>query len=265
MSKVELTPSQYIEHHLTNLQFNLKTMSFNGDGGFWTLNVDTLVVSIVLGLIFILLFRRVAKSMTSGTPGKLQNFVEVIFEFVDGQVKDTFHGHSPLIAPLALTIFVWVFLMNFMDLIPVDLFPQAASLFGIHYLRVVPTTDLTATFGLSISVFLLTYFYSFKIKGLKGVAKEYFTFPFGIYLFPVNFVMRIVEDLAKPISLSLRLFGNLFAGELIFVLIAALIPWWLQWPFGSAWALFHILIITIQAFVFMVLTIVYLSLAHEDH
>lgn len=197
-------------------------------------------------------------------PGKLQNLIEVLVEFVDKQVKDTFHGRSKFIAPLALTIFVWVFLMNFMDLIPVDLLPWIASFFGIHHLRAVPTTDLTTTFAMSISVFFIVYFYSFYVKGPKGVFLEYFAKPFGIYFFPFNFIMHVIEDLAKPISLSLRLFGNLFSGELIFILIA-LLPWWLQWTLGGVWTLFHVVIITLQSFVFMVLTIVYLSLACEDH
>lgn len=259
-----LTASEYIQHHLTNLQLNVKTMTIGEGGGFWTLNLDTMIISILLGLTFILIFRSVAKSMTSGVPGKLQNFVEVVYEFVDQQVKDTFHGRSNLIAPLALTIFVWVFLMNFMDLIPVDLIPHLVGLAGVPHFRVVPTTDMTATFGLSIGVFFLIIFYSFKIKGARGMFKQFFTKPFGPYLFPVNLIMNIIEELARPLSLSLRLFGNLFAGELIFILIA-LLPWYMQWPLGTVWALFHILIITLQAFIFMVLTIVYLSLACEDH
>lgn len=264
MSEHTLTASEYIQHHLTNLQLNLKTMTIGEGGGFWTLNLDTLIISIVLGLAFILIFRRVAKRMTSGVPGKLQNFVEVIFEFVDQQVKDTFHGRSALIAPLALTIFVWVFLMNFMDLLPVDFLPHLFSFLGVPHLRVVPTTDMTATFGLSISVFFLILFYSFKIKGAHGVSKQFFTKPFGPWLFPINLIMNIVEELARPLSLSLRLFGNLFAGELIFILIAML-PWYMLLPLGTVWTLFHILIITLQAYIFMVLTIVYLSLACEDH
>lgn len=208
---------------------------------------------------------------TSGAPGRLQNFVEVILDFVNTQVKDTFHGRSALIAPLALTIFVWVFLMNAMDLLPVDLLPRIASLMGIPYLKVVPTNDLSATFALSISVYILLIFYSFKIKGVRGVFNEYFMRPFGPYpmpwsilVMPFNFFLRFVEEAAKPISLSLRLFGNLYAGELIFILIA-LLPAWIQWILGGPWALFHILIITLQAFIFMMLSIVYLSLAHEDH
>jgi F-type H+-transporting ATPase subunit a len=264
------TSSQYIQHHLTNLQFNLSTMTL-GKGGFLTLNLDTLFVSLGLGLTFLFVFRRVARKATSGVPGRLQNFVEVVLEFVNTQVKDSFHGRSRLIAPLALTIFVWVFLMNAMDLLPVDLLPKLAHSVGIPYLRVVPTNDLGVTFGLSISVFLLLVFYSFKIKGLRGLFNEYCMRPFGPYPFPwnvlvmpFNFFLKMVEELAKPISLSLRLFGNMYAGELIFILIA-LLPAWIQWVLGGPWALFHVLIITLQAFIFMMLTIVYLSLAHEEH
>lgn len=259
-----LTATEYIQHHLTSLTFNLKTMRLGDDGGFMTLNLDTLIISAVLGVFFLVLFRLGVRKATSGVPGKLQNFIEVLVEFVDKQVKDSFHGRSQFIAPLALTIFVWVFLMNLMDLIPVDLLPWIASFFGVKYLRVVPTADLTTTFALSLSVLLIVYFYSMYIKGFKGLFLEYFTKPFGVFLFPVNFVMHIVEDFAKPVSLSLRLFGNMFAGELIFILIA-LLPWWLQWTLGGVWALFHIIVITLQSFVFMVLTIVYLSLACEDH
>jgi F-type H+-transporting ATPase subunit a len=264
------TAAQYIQHHLTNLQFNVKTMSME-KGGFWALNLDTLFFSIILGVIFLFVFRRAAKKATSGVPSKLQNLVEVIIEFVNSQVKDSFHGRSPLIVPLALTIFVWVFLMNAMDLLPVDLLPRIAHFLGIPYLKVVPTNDLSATFALSITVFLLIIFYSFKIKGLRGVIKEYFFKPFGpypfpwnIFVMPFNFFLRFIEEFAKPVSLSLRLFGNLYAGELIFILIA-LLPAWIQWVLGGPWALFHVLIITLQAFIFMMLTIVYLSLAHEDH
>lgn len=263
MNHEELTITNYIQHHLENLSFNLKTMEF-GAGGFWTLQLDTLFFSFLLGCVFLLVFRRVAKVATEGVPGKLQNFVEMIIEFVDRQVKDTFHGRSAVIAPLALTIFCWVFLMNLMDLFPVDLLPKVAGSIGVTHLRVVPTTDPNLTFALSLTVFLLIIFYSFKIKGGKGFIKELTCEPFGIYFLPVNLVLKLVEELAKPISLALRLFGNLYAGELIFILIA-LLPWWAQWPLGGIWAIFHILIITLQAFIFMMLTIVYLSLAHESH
>ena len=245
--------SEYIVHHLTPLSVG---------EGFWALHLDTLIVSIVLGLLFIWLFYKVAKSATSGVPGPLQNFAEIMVDFVDTQVKDSFNGKSDLIAPLALTIFVWVFLWNFMDLIPVDLLPTIASALGVHYWKSVPSTDVNATFALSLSVIFLMMFYSFKVKGFGGFTKEILTHPFGVWLFPANVLLWIVETLAKPISLALRLFGNLYAGELIFILIA-LLPWYIQWTLGLPWAIFHILVITLQAFIFMVLTIVYMSMAHE--
>ncbi len=248
-------PTAYIVHHLTDLKVG---------EGFWTFNLDTLFFSAVLGIVFITVFKKAADSATSDVPGGLQNFVEMIVEFVDTQVKDSFHGRSALIAPLALTIFCWVFLMNAMDLLPVDLLPGIASLFGIPYLRVVPTTDLNETFAMSISVFFLIIFYSIKVKGPIGFAKEMLLTPFGPWMIPFNLLLKLVEELAKPISLGLRLFGNMYAGELIFILIA-LLPWWVQPALSFPWAVFHILIITLQAFIFMVLTIVYLSLAHEDH
>ena len=250
-----LTTSQYISHHLTNLTVG---------EGFWTLHLDTLIFSWVLGLLFLVSFRWAAKRATSGVPNMWQNTVEVLVDFVNQQVKDTYHGKSDWVAPLALAIFVWVFLMNLMDLLPVDLIPHAANLLGIHYLKVVPTTDPNLTLGMSLSVFLMTIYYNFKNKGALGLGKEVLCSPFGPWLFPFNLVLRIVDELAKPVSLGLRLFGNLYAGELIFILIA-LLPWWSQWPLGLAWAIFHILIIVLQAFIFMVLTIVYVSQAHEAH
>jgi len=245
----------YIVHHLTPLS--------TGEG-FWTFHLDTLFFSAVLGAFFLFWFYKAASNVTAGVPGGLQNFVEMMIEFVDAQVKDSFHGKSNLIAPLALTIFVWVFLMNFMDLFPVDLLPMIASFIGVEYLRVVPSTDLNATFAMSIGVFILIIFYSIKIKGVIGFGKELLFQPFGPWLMPFNLLLKVVEEIAKPISLGLRLFGNLYAGELIFILIA-LLPWWIQPALSFPWAVFHILIITLQAFIFMVLTIVYLTMAHEDH
>lgn len=259
-----LTTSEYIQHHLNQLTLNLHTFQFDHSGNFWAINVDTMGISLFLGIIFLIIFRKVAVSVTAGVPGKLQNFIEILVEFVGGTVRDTFHGRSNLIAPLSLTIFIWVFLMNFMDLLPVDLIPRIAHLAGAPHFRAVPTADPNLTFALSISVFLLLLFYSVKVKGVKGLGKEVFTSPFGKWLFPLNFVFRVIEDFVKPISLSLRLFGNLFAGELIFILIA-IMPWWIQWTVGGVWAIFHILIIAIQAFIFMMLTIIYLSMAHESH
>jgi F-type H+-transporting ATPase subunit a len=254
------TATGYIVHHLTNLKVG---------EGFWAVHIDTLFFSLLLGVVFITLFGLAARRATSEVPGGLQNFVEIMVEFVDQQVKDTFHGRSTLIAPLALTIFCWVFLWNAMDLVPVDLLPEAGKLIGVHYLRVVPSTDLNATFGLSLSVLLLIIFYSFKVKGPIGFAREFLTHPFGPYLFPANLLLNFVELLAKPISLALRLFGNLYAGEMIFILIALL--YGAGWALGTlagvlqlGWAIFHLLIITLQAFIFMVLTIVYLSMASED-
>ena len=245
----------YILHHLTNLKVG---------EGFWSLHLDTMFFSIALGGLFLWMFIKAARNATSGVPGGLQNFCEIMVEFVDGQVKDSFHGKNPVIAPLALTIFMWVFLWNAMDLLPIDLLSSIAGAIGIPYLRTVPSTDLNSTFGMSISVLLLVYYYGIKVKGLKGFTMEALTHPFGKWLMPFNLLLRIVEDLAKPISLGLRLFGNMYAGELIFILIA-LLPWWIQFPLAWPWAVFHLLIITLQAFIFMVLTIVYLSMAHEDH
>lgn len=274
-----VSSTNYIKHHLTYLTFDLKNMQLGSDGGFWTINLDTLFFSLVLGTFVCLLMFIGARRLTTSVPGKLQNFAEMMLEFADGQVKDCFHGKNQLIGPLALTIFMWVFLMNFMDIVPVDVLPEAAQLMGIHYLKVVPTNDLNLTFALSITVFLLIIFYSIKIKGLKGFTKELTLQPFNHYLaIPFNLLLEVVGLIAKPISLALRLFGNLYAGELIFILIALLTLnasslsfignltlGTSQFILALAWSIFHILVITLQAFIFMVLTIVYLSLAHEDH
>jgi len=247
--------SEYIKHHLHHLSI--------GDG-FWAVHLDTLIVSWILGLFFLSIFRSVAKNASSGVPNGLQNFVEFLYDFADSQVKDTFHGKSKLIGPLALTVFVWVFLMNFMDLLPVDLLPMIVSLFGVEYLRVVPTADPNHTLGMALGVFLLVIFYSIKEKGVGGFIHELTCTPFGAKMMPFNLFLKVIEEIAKPVSLGLRLFGNLYAGELIFILIA-LLPWWSQWVLGGGWAIFHILVITVQAFVFMMLTTVYLSLAVEEH
>ncbi|MDZ7645247.1 MAG: F0F1 ATP synthase subunit A [Woeseiaceae bacterium] len=268
----------YIQHHLQNLQV-CKTDS----GWVWNecagnplaINVDSMFWSVFLGLVFVWLFRSAAKKASTGTPGKLQAFVELIVDFVDSSVRDTFHGKSTLIAPLALTIFVWVFLMNLMDLVPVDWIPLFSEhVLHIPYMKVVPTTDVNITFGMSIAVFLLIIFYTVKNKGVSGFIGELTLHPIapplkgiGIIAAPLiiafNFILESVALLAKPLSLSLRLFGNMFAGELIFILIALLGIWQLPLHFG--WAVFHVLIVTLQAFIFMMLTIVYLSLASEKH
>lgn len=253
-----LTPApdatSYIQHHLEHWEWHTS---------FGTYNLDTLLVSWVLGLSFLLLFRWVAKRATVDTPGPLQNFVEMLYDFVQSQVKETFHGRSTLIAPLALTIFTWVFLMNFMDLIPVDLIPRFTESIGIPHFKTVPTADPNLTLGMSISVFLLLIIYGIKIKGIKVYLKEWVCKPFGPWFFPINLTLKLVEECAKPISLGLRLFGNMYAGELIFILIGLL--GYSQFLLGVPWAIFHILVITIQAFIFMMLTIVYLSLAAEEH
>ena len=269
------TASEYIQHHLTNLQVCRADGAWVWNeckGNFFALNVDSMAFSIVLGLVFCYLFRKVAKSMTTGRPGKLQAAIELVIGFIDTSVRDAFHGHSKLIAPLSLTIFMWVFLMNLMDLIPVDWLPLAAGAVGVPYLKVVPTTDVNITFAMSLTVFLLTIFYSIKIKGGIGFSKEFTMHPIApsfkgpaIIAAPLiivfNFVLEGVSFISKPLSLSLRLYGNMYAGELIFILIGLLGLYQLPLHFG--WAVFHILVITLQAFIFMMLTIVYLSQAHD--
>lgn len=264
------TSTEYISHHLKN---------WSVGEGFWTFNLDSLVVSFGLGIIALILLWSVARRATAGVPSKGQAFVEMLVEFVDGQVKDVYHGDRRFIAPLALTIFVWVLLMNTMDLLPLDLPPLIASWFGIHEFRAVPTADVNTTFAMSLTVLLLVIFYSIKAKGAGGYAHELFTAPFGAnpLLWLPNLLLNVVELLSKPVSLAMRLFGNMYAGELVFMLIALLGATWAGFSLGSsvsmlgqiamgaAWAIFHILIIVLQAFIFMVLTIVYIALAQEHH
>jgi len=272
-----LTSSEYIKHHLTNLTYGRFPdgswgLAHNADEaadmGFMAIHVDTMFWSISLGIFFLLLFRTVAKRATVGVPGGLQNFVEMTVEFVDDNVRMVFgEQNNPLVAPLSLTILVWVFLMNLMDLVPVDLLPLLTGLMGIHFMKVVSTTDPNATMGMSISVLFLVIYYSFKMKGPIGFAKELSLHPIPFKAaIPFNIVLESVTLLSKPLSHGLRLFGNMYAGELIFILIA-LLPFYLQWTLAIPWALFHILIISLQAFVFMILTIVYVTQAHEteDH
>ncbi len=274
------TASEYIQHHLQNLTFGQKADGSWGiahgakeaaDMGFWAIHLDSMFWSILLGSLFCALFYFGAQRATSGVPGALQNFCEMMVEFVDQSVRDTFHGENKLIGPLALTIAVWVFLMNLMDLVPVDWLPWAAANMGIEYMKVVPTTDVNVTLGMSLSVFALIIYYSLKVKGGKGFLAELTLQPFSSdnkfikYAFvPVNLLLEGVGLIAKPISLALRLFGNLYAGELIFILIA-LLPFYMQWMLSVPWAIFHILVIVLQAFIFMMLTIVYLTMAHEHH
>lgn len=260
--------TDYIKHHLTFLK-----PPHVSPGGFWAVHIDSITVSLVLGALFCLWFWLQARKATSGVPSKGQALVEIILEFVDGQVKDVFHGDRRFLGPLALTVFVWVFLMNFMDLLPVDLIPLIAEKFGLGHFRAVPTADLNMTFAMSITVLLLMIFYSFKAKGFGGYMHELFTAPFGNHwaLWVFNFLLNIVELLSKPVSLAMRLFGNMYAGELVFILIAGLFSagGWLLYGMGiigyTVWGIFHILIISIQAFIFMVLTIVYISMAHDHH
>jgi F-type H+-transporting ATPase subunit a len=284
MAAEEVSLSGHIQHHLTNAKMcSTDTgLAFNkacSDSGFWTWNIDTLAWSIGLGLLFLWVFKSAANKATLGVPGKWQCFIEMVVEFVDLNVKDTFHGKSKLIAPLALTIFVWVFLMNLMDLIPVDFLPALAgfigsSAFGMDshdvYMKIVPTTDINLTAALAIGVFLLMIGYSIKIKGIKGFIAELTLHPFSsnnklvqVILIPFNLLLETIALVAKPFSLALRLFGNLYAGELIFILIGAV--GLMQLPLHFIWAIFHILVIVLQAFVFMMLTIVYLSMASSDN
>ena len=281
--------SEYIKHHLTNLTYGQHpdgTWGFAHSAeeaaamGFWSINVDTLGWSVGLGVVFCALFWLAARRATAGVPRGFQNAIEMIVDFIDDTVSGIFQHRNSLIAPMALTIFVWVFLMNLMDLVPVDWIPEAAKLAGVHYMKVVPSTDPNVTLGLAFAVFLLIIFYSIKEKGIVGFLKELLCHPFAVRLnapltwlfMPVNLVLEGVTLIAKPVSLGLRLFGNLYAGEMIFILIALMYGGILIGIFGAAlqwaWAVFHVLIITLQAFIFAVLTVVYLAQAHdveEDH
>jgi F-type H+-transporting ATPase subunit a len=262
--------TEYITHHLTHLKVG---------EGFWSLHVDTIFMSVLLGLITLAMFYSVSRKATAGVPGKWQAFVEIVVEFVDTTVKEIFHLDRRFLAPLALTIFVWVFLMNAMDLLPLDLPGVVAGWFGIHYWRVVPTADANTTFAMALSVLAVVLYYSFKAKGAGGYAHELFTAPFGKnpLLWIPNFFLNLVELLSKPVSLAMRLFGNMYAGELVFMLIALLGASFFtlslgatvgmvgQVLMGAAWAIFHILIITLQAFIFMMLTVVYTAMATEHH
>ena len=275
----ELTQTGYIKHHLTNLTFGQHADGSWGIAhgaaeakamGFWAIHVDTMFWSIVLGVAFLWAFRRAAVGATSGVPSGWQNFVEWIIEFIDDNVRGTFQGKNDLVAPIALTLFVWILLMNCMDLVPVDWIPELAVLLGIPYMKVVPTTDPNATFGMSLTVFALTIYYSIKAKGAGGFFAELAFQPFPKWMFPVNLVLEGISLIAKPVSLALRLFGNLYAGEMIFILIAlmysgGLVFGMLGGVLQLGWAIFHVLIVTLQAFIFMILTIVYLDMAHQHH
>jgi len=276
------TANEYIHHHLTFLSNKEPT----GIVDFSSIHLDSIFFSVLLAVLFAGSFYLAARKATTGEPGKFQNFVELVVEFVDTQVKDSFHGTTKLIAPLALTIFCWVFLFNAMDVLPVDLLPAIGQSVGIEHLKVVPSTDVNVTFAMSLTVFALIIYYSIKMKGLGGFIAEFTLQPFSaknpvvkVILIPFNFILEIIPFLARPLSLSLRLYGNLFAGEMIFLLLAVLtlqgvhqlehFSGWLflvaQFALAFLWAVFHLLVITLQAFIFMVLTVVYLSMAHEHH
>lgn len=277
MASASENPAEYIQHHLTNLTFGQHPDGTWGVAhsaqeaaamGFNSINVDSMFWSITTGLVFFFLFRKAAKNATAGVPGGLQNFVEMIVDFVDDNTRSIFHYNNSLIAPMALTIMVWVWLMNVMDLVPVDWIPGLAGWLGIHHMKVVPSTDPNITMAMAFSVFVLILYFSVKNKGLGGFLGELAFHPFPKFLFPVNLILEGVTLIAKPLSLGLRLFGNMYAGEMIFILIALMFTGGivfgalggvLQW----GWAMFHVLIITLQAGIFAVLTVVYLAQAHE--
>ena len=271
---------EYIKHHLTNLTFGQKADGSWGiahgadeiaEMGFWSINLDSMAFSIGLGVLFLWAFHRAAKKASSDAPTGWQNFVEMMIQFIDESVRGSYSGKSALVAPLGLTIFVWIFLLNLMDLIAVDLVPWIGGLMGLPYLKIVPTTDPNITFGLSLGVFVLVIYYSIKMKGPGGFFAELAFHPFPKYMLPVNLILEGVTLIAKPVSLALRLFGNMYAGEMIFILIALMYGGGIALGiFGGflqlGWAIFHILVITLQAFIFMTLTIVYLDMASQtDH
>lgn len=263
----ELTPTSYINHHLSFLAKPI------GDGDFWTLHVDTLVTSVILGVLVFGFMWLVVRKATSGVPSKTQAFVELAVEFIDDQVKGVFHGDRSFVAPLALTVFVWVLFMNAMDFLPVDIMAWIfENVFHLHNWRPVPTADVNTTFALALTVWALMIFYSVKVKGFGGWMHELFCSPFGgnPLLWPANFLFNLIEYVSKPLSHSLRLYGNMYAGEIIFLLLGLWAATGVSGTFfsallGAGWAIFHILIVVLQAFIFMMLTVVYLSMAHESH
>jgi F-type H+-transporting ATPase subunit a len=316
----------YILHHLTFLQLDLKSWKIvEGETGFWVLNLDSVFFSLLLALIYLIIFRSAARKAHAGVPSKFLNFIEMCIDFVDGQVKDAFHHTSTFVAPMALTVGLWIFLMNFMDMLPIDLLPTIAGHAGFEHLRVVPSADPNIALAMSITVFLTAFVYSFVNKGFKGVGAEFLFHPFGKWLLPVNFLLKCVEELAKPISQGLRLFGNMYAGEIIFILLAcftlslggpdsaagiglvwffvfaaiAVLTVWLfmhgrallgtalllgvpilgliglfpaagtsayaQVLLATGWTIVNILIIGLQAYIFMVLTVVYMAMSADHH
>lgn len=265
------TAGEYIVHHLTHLTSTGQKQASVID---WSvINVDTLFWSLAMGFLGLFLLTRAARKATSGVPGRFQAAIEILVEMVESQSKAIVHGDRRFIAPVALTVFVWILFMNAMDFLPVDLLPKIGEMFGIHYQRVVPTADLNGTLGVSIGVLLLCIFYNIKIKGFGGWIHELFTAPFGNHplLYPINFAMQLIEFTAKTVSHGMRLYGNMYAGELVFMLIALMGSTATAAGFfghvlaGTIWAIFHILIVVLQAFIFMMLTLVYIGQAHESH
>jgi F-type H+-transporting ATPase subunit a len=265
----ELTPSEYIEHHLTFL-----TKPVSGDGGFWSINVDSLVTAGLLGIVGLGIIWWIVRGATSGVPNKRQAFIELLIEFIDDQVKGIFHhgDRNKFVAPASLTVFVWVVLMNAMDFLPADLVGLATHHVSDHGFRYVPTADVNTTFALSLSVWLLMIGFAVAAKGVGGFIHELFCAPFGSnpLLWPANFLFNCVEYISKPLSHSLRLFGNMYAGEILFLLLWMWAATGLAGTiFGSilglGWAIFHILIVLLQAYIFMMLTVVYIAMAHEHH
>lgn len=263
----ELTPTSYIQHHLT---FLAKPV---GEGSFWTLHVDSVITGILLGIVSLAVLRWIVSGATAGVPNRRQAIVELLVDFIDEQVAGIFHGNrKAFVAPAAFTAFIWILLMNAMDFLPVDIMAKGFAAIGLREFRMVPTADVNTTFALSLSVWVLMIFFSIKVKGIGGFIHELFCAPFGAHpiVWPANFIFNLIEYISKPLSHSLRLYGNMYAGEIIFLLL------WL-WAatglagtiFGSVlglgWAIFHILIVALQAYIFMMLTVVYISMAHESH
>ena len=262
--EAELTPTSYIQHHLQNLTAQV------GEGSFWTINLDTLITSLLMGFLMVFGFWLATRKATAGVPGKWQAFIEILLEFVDRQARDTYHGKSKLVTPIAITIFFWILLMNLLKMIPADFIAKPLELLGVPYWKPVPTADVNATLGMSFSVFFLMLFFALRSKGLGGFAKEFLTAPFGKWMMPFNLILNIVEWLSKPISLAMRLFGNMFGGEIVFLLIwvlggAGLLGLLGGATFGLGWMIFHLLVVPLQAFIFMMLSIVYLSLSEDSH
>lgn len=265
MAAEELTPTSYIQHHLQNLTGQV------GDGGpFWAIHVDTLVSSVLMGLLMVFMFWMATRKATAGVPGKWQAFVEILLEFVDRQAKDTYRGPSKLVTPIAITLFFWILLMNMLKFIPADFISRPLELLGVHNWKPVPTADVNATLGMSISVFFLMLFFAIKSQGFGGFTKGFLTAPFGKWMMPFNLILNVVEWVSKPVSLAMRLFGNMFGGEIVFLLIwvlggASILGMLGGAVFGLGWMIFHILVVPLQAFIFMMLSIVYLSLVEDSH